>query len=285
MNDDTVKPQHNDGKFETTDGLQLFEQWWRPESEPKAVVLIVHGYAEHSNRYIHVAEHLSRHGYAVDTFDLRGHGRSEGARAFVRSFDEYLADLDLFLTRTRERHTGKPVFLLGHSMGGTITSLFAITRQPDDIQGLLLSGALLKMSADVSPILLSISAIVGRILPKLPTVKLDSSAISRDPEVVERYDNDPLVYRKGTLARTGAEMYLATKRIQAQMETITVPFIILQGSADRLVDVKGSKQLYARANCKDKTLKLYEGFYHEIMNEPEKEQVLADIVQWLNTHL
>ena len=121
--------QHNEETFKTTDGLDIFAQWWRPGVGPKAVVVIVHGYAEHSSRYIHVAEHLIRHGYAVYAFDLRGHGRSEGTRAFVRSFDDYLADLACFLTRVNKREPGKPIFLLGHSMGGTIVTLFAATRQ------------------------------------------------------------------------------------------------------------------------------------------------------------
>ena len=284
MNQGASGIQRNEGSFESTDGLRLFEQWWQPEAAPKAAVVIVHGFAEHSTRYTHVAEHLSSHGYAVATFDLRGHGRSEGRRAFIRSFDEFLADLDLFLARVCERYKGIPVFLLGHSMGGGITPLFVITRKPD-INGLVLSAGALKISSDISPLLIRISGIVGRILPKLPTIKLDSSAISRDPEVVKSYDSDPLNYRGGTPARVGAEIVRATRRIQAQMEAITLPLLILHGTADRLTDVEGSKQLYARAGSKDKTLKLYEGLYHEILNEPEKGQVLDDVVQWLDAHL
>jgi acylglycerol lipase len=284
MDPGTPEVRHNQGNFKAADGLSLFEQWWRPETGPKAAVAIVHGLAEHSSRYAHVAEHLARGGYAVDTFDLRGHGRSEGRRAFIRSFDEFLADLDLFLARVRSRHRRTPVFLLGHSMGGGITPLFVITRKPD-ISGLILSAGALKISDDISPLLIRMSGIVGRILPKLPTIKLDSSAISRDPEVVKHYDNDPLNYRGGTPARTGAEIVRATRRIQAQMEAITLPLLILHGTADRLTDIEGSKQLYARAASSDKTLKLYDGLYHEILNEPEKARVLEDIVQWLDAHL
>jgi acylglycerol lipase len=284
MDPGTPEVRHNQGNFKAADGLSLFEQWWETETGPKAAVAIVHGLAEHSSRYVHVAEHLARGGYAVDTFDLRGHGRSEGRRAFIRSFDEFLADLDLFLGRVRARHRRTPVFLLGHSMGGGITPLFVITRKPE-IRGLILSAGALKISDDISPLLIRMSGIVGRILPKLPTIKLDSSAISRDPEVVKHYDNDPLNYRGGTPARTGAEIVRATRRIQAQMEAITLPLLILHGTADRLTDIEGSKQLYARAGSSDKTLKLYDGLYHEILNEPEKARVLEDIVHWLDTHL
>jgi len=276
--------EHDTGRFKTADDLNLFEQWWRPEENPKATVIIVHGYAEHSTRYTHVAEHLVNNGYAIETFDLRGHGQSEGKRAFVRSFDEYLGDLEQFLERVKQRIKAKNTFLLGHSMGGAIVSLFAITRKPD-IKGLILSGPALKISDDISPLLVRLSSIIGTFLPRLPTIKLDSSGISRDPEVVRRYDNDPLVYRGGIPARTGAEITGATRMIQAGMESISLPLLILHGSDDRLADPEGSKSLYERAQSKDKALKLYEGYYHEVMNEPEKEMVLADIVEWTEGHL
>jgi acylglycerol lipase len=274
-------PATYEGMFEAADGFQLFERWWTPEGETKAAVVIVHGFAENSGRYFHVAERLINSGYAVYTFDLRLHGKSGGAKAFVRSFDEYLSDLDVFLDRTRERQPQKPLFLLGHSMGGSISTLFAITRKPD-IRGLLLSAAALKMGDDISPILISLSGIIGTILPKLPTVKLDSSAISRDPKVIESYDNDPLNYRGGTPARTGAEMVRATKIMQERMGEIDLPLLIMHGTEDRLANIDGSRQLQERARSSDKSLKLYEGLYHEILNEPEKDQVMTDIIEWMD---
>ena len=266
------------------DGTLLFEQWWRPVAETKAVLVIVHGIAEHSGRYAYVANYMGGHGYAVATFDLRGHGHSEGDRAYVRSFDEYLSDLDQFLARVREQEPGKAIFLLGHSMGGTIIALFAITRQPD-LGGLILSAAAIKLSEDISPLLVRLSPIIGRIAPKLPTIKLDSALMSRDPQVVQKYDSDPLVYRGGTLARTGAELTAAMRRIQANIEAIKLPLLIVHGTDDGLANVEGSKELYARAGSSDKTLKLYEGFYHEVLNDPEKARVFDDIVQWLEAHV
>ncbi len=284
MNQDSFKVQHKDGIFEVADGFKLYEQSWFPTSEPKAVIIIVHGYAEHSGRYAHVAEYLGGHNYVVETFDLRGHGKSEGRKTYVKSFDKYLKDLDQFLMSTREKYPEKPIFLFGHSMGGAIVTLFAITRQPE-VKGLLLSGASLKISDDISPLMLRLSPIIGFLFPKLPTIKLDGTAVSRDPEVVKRYDNDPLNYRGGVPARTGAEINRATKCIQAQMESIELPLLIMHGTADRLADPEASKQLYSRANSKDKTLKLYEGFYHEILNDPEKARVMDDMVKWLDAHL
>lgn len=276
--------QHEEGKFRTNDGLNLFEQRWQPANAPKAVIVIIHGYAEHSGRYAHVAEYLANHGYAVETFDLRSHGQSEGKNTFIRSFDEFLSDVDVFVKRVKERHPNQKLFLLGHSMGGTITTLFAITRKPD-VKGIILSGATLKLSDEISPFLVRVSAIIGKLAPKLKTIKIDSSAISRDPEIVKKYDNDPLVYRGGIPARTGAEFNRAIKLIQQQMELITFPLLILSGTADRLSDPAGSQQLYERAQSRDKTLKLYDGFYHEILNEIGKEKVLGDIVKWINERL
>jgi acylglycerol lipase len=279
-----MRPSHSTGTYESDDGLRLFEQEWSPEGTPKAGVVIVHGYGEHTGRYVHVAEELTRNGYAVSTFDLRGHGRSQGdPRTFVRSFDEHLDDLERFLSRVRERHSGRPLFLFGHSMGGTIATLFAIARQPE-IRGLLLSGASLKLSDNYSPSLITLAKIISLVLPKLRLIKLDASAVSRDAEVVREYVTDPLVYHGGIPARTGAEMNRAMERIRQRMETLEVPLLIMHGTCDLLADPEGSRQLYDRAESDDKDLRLYEGLYHEILNEPEKAQVLADMVEWLDTH-
>ena len=283
MTEPKTQKQHEEGRFKTNDGLNLFEQSWQPVKQPKAVVVIIHGYAEHSGRYAHVADYLVNHGYAVETFDLRSHGKSDGKKTFVRLFDAFLSDVDVFLKRVQKRHQGKNIFMLGHSMGGTIAVLFAITRK-SALNGIILSGATLKISDDISPFLVRISSIIGKILPKLPTIKVDCNALSHDLEVVKKYDNDPLVYRGGIPARTGAEFTRATKLIQKQMELVTLPLLILSGTADRLSDPEGSKQIYQRAQSKDKTLKLYDGFYHEILNELEKETVLSDIVNWLEVH-
>jgi acylglycerol lipase len=270
--------------FTAPDGLQLYEQYWQPPAPPKGVVLIVHGYAEHSDRYRHLADFLAHTSYAVASFDLRGHGRSQGERTFINHFDEYLTDLDLFLERVRQRHPGLPLFLLGHSMGGAIAALFAITRQPT-IQGLVLSGPALQAGDGNPAILIALSGLLGRLFPRLPTVALDSTAVSRDPVVVQRYQTDPMVYHGKFLARTAAELLSAMNRIQAGWETLTMPLLVMHGTEDRLAHPTGSKQLHAHARATDKTLKLYQGLYHEIFNEPEQEQVFRDMCDWLDAHL
>jgi len=274
-----------EGIFNAGDGLKLFERWWTPSSEARGVVVIVHGYAEQSGRYLHVGQYLCKHGFAAGAFDLRGHGRSEGKRVRVKSFDDHLMDLDTFLARARQRFPGKTLFLLGHSMGGAVVTLYTITRQPKDIRGVVLSGAMLKLGDDISPATAKLVSLLAKIAPGLPTVKLDGTSVSRDPEVVRRYDSDPLNFRGGTPAHTAAEFARTMQRIKDGMPEFRLPVVIMYGTADRLVDPEGSKQLYERASSTDKTMKPYEGFYHEIMNEPEKEQVLCDIMTWLETHL
>lgn len=277
--------RHSEGRFKATCGLELFEQRWLPRDDIRAVVVIVHGYAEHSGRYAHAADYMTRHGYAVYSFDLRGHGRSEGTRAFVRSFGEYLSDLKCFFERVNEREPARPIFMLGHSMGGTIVTLFSITHSPR-VHGLILSGALLKISGRISPGRRVFISAAGLLIPRLPVIKkLNCRLISSDPSVAAAYDSDPLVYRGKLLAGQGREIHKAISSIQKRMECVSLPLLILHGTGDRLVDIEGSKQLYARACSTDKTLKLYEGFYHEVLNEPGKGQVLRDIALWLNTRV
>ena len=278
--------QHTEGIFKGKDGFELVEQWWLPEGELKGMLVIVHGLAEHCGRYAHVADFLNQQGYGVGTYDQRGHGKSDpaGPKAVIMSFNDLWDDLGVFLERARQRSEGKPLFLLGHSMGGEIVTSFVIARQPE-IKGLLTSGALLQISTDISPLMVKLAGVLSAIAPKMPTIVLDGTAISRDQDVVQKYDSDPLNYRGGVPARTGGEINRTVKFIQANMEKVTLPVLIMHGTADRLSDPQGSKDLYARAQSSDKTLKLYEGFYHEIMNEPQQAEVLADIAGWLDARL
>ncbi len=272
-----------EGGFETADGLRLFEQSWLPDGPPKAAIVIVHGYAEHSGRYAHVAELLVASGYAVHAFDLRGHGRSEGRRTFVRSLGQHVADVEGFVARVRQREPGVPVFLLGHSMGGTVVASFLVSGA-HDVRGAVLSGAALKLKGGAARLLQHLLLLLGRLAPRLPLGRLKSEEISRDPSVVAAYDSDPLVYRGRMPAGTAAAVIRAVRRIAARMGQITVPLLLVHGASDALAEPEGSRELYERAASRDKTLKLYEGLYHEVLNEPEKEQVLADVAGWLDAH-
>lgn len=271
------------GWFAGKDGAKLFEQWWLPEN-PKAAVAIVHGYSEHSGRYAHVAESFVKQGYAVYSYDHRAHGQSEGENTFIRSFDDFVDDFDLFMQHIQPKIGSLPFFVLGHSMGGLITSLYMASRRPlvETVKGVVLTGPYLQVNDNVHPWLVRLSSVIGTLFPKLPTIGLDYTLISRDPEMLERHQADPLIYRGKMPARTGAEFNRAIQQIQGTMEKIIAPLLVMHGGADQIAMVSGSHQLYARATNQDKTLKIYDGLYHEILNEIEREEVKADIIAWMD---
>lgn len=269
-----------DFAFQAADGLRLVGRAWRPAAA-RSVVAIVHGYAEHSGRYAHVAEHLTQRGHAVYAYDQRGHGRSPGRRAFVRSFDQYVDDLALFLRYVHEVEGGR-LFLFGHSMGATVSACYAL-RGNDLPDGLILSSAALRLPTPQP--LQELARLLGRLLPTLPTAKLDRRLISRDAAVVAETDRDPLYYRGGIPARTAAELFAAAQHIQDHAERLTLPLLFIHGTADGLTEPGGSEACYGRARSTDKTLALFPDLYHETFNEPEKARVLDEITAWLDEHM
>lgn len=280
-------PEHDTsehGSFTTVDGYTLFTRWWTPEVETKAIVLLIHGYAEHSGRYQHVAQTFIGEGAAVYAYDQRGYGRSDGRRAYVDYFEQYLADLDQFRSYVRARTPDVPVFVFGHSMGGLVTVLYSLTHTPD-FSGLLLSSPALEVNPDLAPWLRRISRWLGWYFPSLPTVRSPQASISRDPAVVEEANSDPLNYHGRTRARTGAELLRAGEEARSRLHEIDTAFIVIHGTADVLATPEWSWRLYERAASDDKTLEMYEGLYHETFNEPEKEQVLADLSDWLRERM
>lgn len=271
---------HQQEYFSGNDGLRMFENVWRPEADSKAVAVLVHGFTEHGGRYAHVAEALTRQGFPVYALDLRGHGRSEGDRIWVQSFDGYLDDVELYLDRVRRREPGKPVFLIGHSMGGAILALLAIERNLD-AAGLVLSAPALRVADGVFPLLRRLAAIVARIFPRWRLVRMGSSKLSRDPDNIARFRADPFVFHGSIPVRTGAEIFDAMRRIEAGAAAIRLPFLLMQGTGDAVVDASAARELHDAATSPDKTLKLYDGLYHDLFGEPEREQVLADVRAWL----
>jgi len=265
--------------FEGADGVRLFARSWLARS-PRAAMVLVHGFAEHSGRYEHVGAALAAAGFEVHAFDLRGHGRSDGPRATVRTMDQYLDDLDRFLAVVRGKSPGVPLFVLGHSMGGAIVALHAIERRPD-VRGVLLSGAALTGGARLG-VREWIIVQVGRLFPGLPLVKLAAASVSRDPEVVRLYDGDPLNYRGRIKAGLASAMIRGSQRVAKGLASLQYALLIMHGSDDALAPVETSEALHAGAGSRDKTLKVYEGLYHEILNEPERGRVLADIVTWVS---
>ena len=266
--------------FQTDDGLTLYECGWLPDEEPTAVLIVVHGVVEHCGRYAEMAEMLNLHGVAVYAFDLRGHGRSEGDRIWVRRFHRYVADLGTYVDRILDRHPNVPRFVFGHSMGGTIAGLAAVER-PDAMAGLVMSAPALVVPKQRFRLLRQIALIGSVLFPRLRLAKLGGSMMSSDPEVIAQFQADPLVYHGRMPTRTGHEILQAGERLLQQSERLTVPFLILHGRGDVVTSPDGSRELHDRAQSTDKTLKLYDDLFHDLPREPMKEQIFADIAQWI----
>jgi alpha-beta hydrolase superfamily lysophospholipase len=276
--------KHEEGFFKGARDHQIYFQNWLPEGEVKAVLLVVHGLAEHSGRYMNLVHHFLPLGYAVYAIDHLGHGRSDGPRVYLERFPDFTDTLATFREMIREEQNDKPVFLVGHSMGGLIGALYLLEHQ-GNLAGAVLSGPAVKVPDNIPPVAIFAGKVFSALAPKLRLIALDASGVSRDSAVVRAYESDPLVYRGKMTARLGSEMIKAMRRIGAEATRINLPILILQGSADRLVDPSGAQMLYDRVNSPDKRIILYEGLYHEVFNEPEHDQVLLDVETWIEAHL
>jgi alpha-beta hydrolase superfamily lysophospholipase len=267
----------HEGELKSGDGLRLYFRE-RLLADARAQIVLVHGLAEHGGRYGAFEEFFAHHRIGVSVMDLRGHGRSEGRRVWVPSFETYLEDLDLFLARVLS--LSPRVFLVGHSLGGLIATRHAETR-PVRLGGLILSGAALEPAitppAPVTWVLRRLNALSSATpVPGL----IGPEQLSRDPAVVQAYRDDPLIPRHLTTG-LGLASLEAGRRALAEAHRIQVPTLVLHGGADPVVDPRGSEELHARLEVADRELKVYPGLRHEIFNEPERGRVLADVVEWV----
>jgi acylglycerol lipase len=268
-----------ESSFSGIGGLEIYWQAWLPDSSAIAVVVIAHGAGEHSGRYPHVAARLASEGYAVYAIDHRGHGRSQGPRALIDRLDNAGADLDRLVALAAGEHPDTPVFLLGHSMGATISLSYAMRHQ-DRLAGLILTGPLAAIEAVPTPLRIAASAL-SAVAPRIPLIKIDASLVSRDAAVVQDYERDPLIHHGKLPVRTVTEIAVAIESFPDGVAAITVPTLIMYGTADRLCPPRGSLMLSRRIGSTDRTLESYAGLYHEILNEPEQDEVLGDLVGWL----
>ncbi|MEM9273378.1 MAG: lysophospholipase [Cyanobacteria bacterium P01_F01_bin.143] len=272
---------HQEGKFIGADGLQLYYQSWHPQAITKAIVILVHGLGVHSNIFDRVVEFLVAHNYGVYGLDLRGHGRSPGQRGYINSWREFREDLQAFHKLVREKEPNLPLFLLGQSLGGTISLDYAL-RFGEQLQGvILLSPAL---AVGISPLKIVIGKILSQVMPRFSLdtgIRLTTS--SRDPKIITTLAEDPLRHTRGT-ARLSTEFLQTVNWIKTHTEMLQVPLLILHGGADKIVSPESSRLLFEQITFEDKERKLYPESYHVLQNDLNYQEILADLEDWLDQH-
>ncbi len=269
-----------DFKLHTADGLDLAGRAWMLPPPPRAVIALVHGINEHSGRYGFIAERAGQRGLGLVSMDLRGHGLSPGERAYVNQFDEYLLDVDALLAKAQELAGGRPVFLMGHSMGGAIALRWVAQRGPR-VAGLVLSSAALRIGGDVPRLLVWLAPFLSRWLPRQRGTRLSPDVLSRIPEAVAAYEADPLVTRKGAPARTGAELLRAMALNREAAAALDLPVYLFHGDADRLTDPAGSREINDLWGGADHSLRFWPGSRHETPNDLDREAVATELLDWV----
>ena len=252
--------------------------------KPRAIIVLGHGQGEHSGRYAHVTQFMARMSYTVWACDFRGHGRSGGKRGHVDNFDNYLADIDSLTQLAKERDPQARIFLIGHSLGGLVALDYA-EKRPRELAGLIVSSPLLGLKMKVP----SWKKWLGRTLSSIvPTFSmktgLDANLLTRDRETVQKYVNDPLVHSVAS-TRFYTELLKAQDATIRDARKLTLPCLIMQAGADGIVDSSSTVSFFRNVASSDKTLKVYDGFYHEILNEPGWESILQDIEAWMSARI
>ncbi len=267
--------------FEGVGGLKIFFRSWLPTKEAKGVVVLVHGFNSHSGYYLWAAEQLTSRGYAVLALDHRGRGRSEGERFFVEKSAHYVEDVHSLVKLAKQRLPGTPVFMLGHSAGGVIACVYALEHQAE-LAGLVCESFAFQVYAP--DVVLSAVKGLSHLAPHAHVLKLPNKFFSRDPKVVEIMDQDPLLANENQASLTVAEMARADDRLKQEFPAITLPVLILHGTEDKVTKPSGSQFFYETAGSSDKTLKVYEGHYHDLLNDEGRDLVMTDILGWLEAH-
>jgi alpha-beta hydrolase superfamily lysophospholipase len=275
---------HAEHAFDGVDDVRIVYDVWTPDVAPRGVVILAHGLGEHARRYDHVVARFGREGLITYALDHRGHGRSDGKRVLVRDISEYTGDFATLVGIAAKEHPGLTRIVLGHSMGGGIVFAYGV-EHPDDYHLMVLSGPAVAAQLAVSPLLGWVAKTMGTIAPGLPLQALDSSAVSRDPAVVDAYNTDPLVYHGKIPGGVARALLVVGETMPQRAPSLTAPLLVVHGSDDRLIPVEGSRRLADAVGSSDVELKIYPGLYHEVFNEPEQEQVLDDVVSWINARL
>jgi alpha-beta hydrolase superfamily lysophospholipase len=270
-----------ESSFAGARGRRIFVRSWLPDGAPRDQVVIAHGYAEHSGRYDAVARFLTGRGFAAHALDHHGHGRSEGTPAVIERFAQADADIDTLVDKVRAESGLASVKLIGHSMGGSLALNYALNH-PEKLSGLVLSGP--AIGGRLPAFQRWLLALVSAFAPRAGMIALDANAVSRDPAVVAAYVADPLVYRGKVPARTAHEMFRAIRSYPRRVGGLRVPCLLMHGDADALVSAVDAAPLFAGIASPDKTIRIWRGLFHEIFNEPEREEVLTVTAEWLEAH-
>jgi alpha-beta hydrolase superfamily lysophospholipase len=266
--------------FDGVGGVRIVYDVWTPDAPPRAVVVLSHGLGEYARRYDHVAQRFGDAGLVTYALDHRGHGRSGGKRMLVRDISEYTADFDTLVRIATREHHGLKCIVLGHSMGGGIVFAYGVER-PDNYDMMVLSAPAVAAQELVSPLMIVAAKVLGVLVPGLPVQELDVAAISRDAAVVQAYNDDPLVYHGKIPAGVGRALLEVGETMPQRAPALTAPLLVVHGSDDRLIPADGSRRLVECVGSTDVELKVYPGLYHEVFNEPERDEVLGDVVSWI----
>ena len=264
------------------DGLKLFIRSWVPAVPPRAAIGIVHGVKSHSGYYFWAAEQLAARGFAVYAVDLHGRGKSEGDRFYLEKMADYVDDADALVKLAKSRHSSVPFFLLGHSAGGVISSVYTLEHQAE-LSGFICESFAFQVYAP--DFALTVLKGLSHVAPHLHVLDLKSEDFSRDPAAVRAMIEDPLIAGEVQPTNTVAELARADERLKQEFPLITLPLLILHGTADKVTKPGGSQFFYETAGSRDKTLKLYDGYAHDLLNDIGRERVMADIVTWIETRL
>jgi alpha-beta hydrolase superfamily lysophospholipase len=269
-------------RLTAADGLKIFLRSWRPAGTARGVVVIVHGFNAHSGQYAWVAEQFAAKGLAVYAGDLRGRGKSDGERFYVEKFADYVGDVARIVETAKSREAGLPVFILGHSAGGVVSCLYTLEHQ-SQLAGLICESFAYQVPAP--DFALTVLKGLAHIAPHAHVLHLKNEDFSRDPSVVKAMNEDPLIANETQPVETVAEMARADDRLKSGFARIALPVLILHGTADKATRPSGSQFFYDNAGSADKTLKFYEGYFHDPLHDVGKETVMADIQGWIDARL
>jgi len=270
--------------FDGVGGVRIVYDVWTPETEPRGVVVLAHGYAEHARRYDHVAQRFGESGLVTYALDHRGHGRSGGKRVYLRDISEYTDDFQTLVGIAAAEHPGLKRVVLGHSMGGGIVFAYGV-EHPADYDAMVLSGPAVDAQDNVSPAMVLLAKVLGKVAPGLPVEQLPTDAVSRDPEVVAAYNADPMVFHGKLPAGIAKALIAVGETMPQRAGALTAPLLVVHGEQDKLIHVDGSRHLVECVGSTDVHLKVYPELYHEVFNEPEQAVVLDDVTSWIEVRL